>query len=269
MKKTFAWKNRYIIINVLFIVAIIIGFIELTTRPIDVLQDWKMTLTEVEERNKQGLAVYNPGDTLLFTSTSKKLVDAEGIISRSIVCKTEGSVNMIDIRLDTLPAAKPSGVNKPSSNAIFVPDVARFNGLPRECHLSIDVCYKDVILWRDHCEHAQTEEFLVQEQSLGANELREEIKLLRLKIEELEHKLSVAESSSTVGLVAPHTQQTANEQQGSAVSYAPSSANESSAKQPESATVKPQPTPIQKIVSIGMTVVSGIVKTITGGAYGN
>lgn len=196
MKKTFAWKNRYIIINVLFIVAIIVGFIELTTRPIDVLQDWKMTLTEVEERNESGLAVYNPGDTLLFTSTSKKLVDAEGIISRSIVCKTDGSLNMIDIRLDTLPAAKPSGFNKPSSNAIFIPDVTRFNGLPRQCHLSIDVCYKDVILWRDHCEHAQTEEFLVQEQALSANELREEIESLRLKIEELENKLLVAEASS-------------------------------------------------------------------------
>lgn len=198
MKRAFTtewgYKNRYLLLNILFILAIGIGFISLITRNIDVLQDWTVTVKQVHG-TKNGLPIYNPGDSLVFVSTSTKVADASGTTTRMIVCDATERQKAREIQLDTLPATRPPGKNPPRENAIVVPDVSQFNGLPRTCSLHIDICYDNVILWRDHCEHAQSNKFLVEESKLDADAIKKNIEDLRNRVKELERMLVVAQSS--------------------------------------------------------------------------
>lgn len=200
----YGWvKHRPLVIINLFFVFVILGiFVYLMNRPLDVLQNWRVELVDVVNVSESGKAVYNPGDTLVFRSSSTKLSDAEGVTTRMIVCEATGSRGIREIQLDTLPATRPSGVNEPRDNAITIPDVTQFDGLPRDCYLSFDVCYKDVILWRDHCEHAQTPVFTVEEGHLDDKEIRDQIESLRNQIKALEESLAtgtpyVAPTAST------------------------------------------------------------------------
>ena len=184
------WLRRHpvAIINIGFILAAVGLFIFLLYKPIDVLVDWKIEITDVKTY-RDGKAVYNPGDTLIFKSSSKKLVSTEGVTSRSIICEATATQQAREIQLDTLVAARPAGKNPSRDNAITLPDITQFDGLPRNCYLSFDVCYKDVILWRDYCEHNQTPAFIVEEEVLDANKLKQQIEELTAKIKSLQDQL--------------------------------------------------------------------------------
>lgn len=180
-----------VIINLSFVIIMMSIFLFLMNKPLDVLQDWSLTISDVKEY-RDGNPIFNPGDTLVFNSSSKKLVDADGVTSRVIVCAATSTRTARDIQLDTLPATKPSGINAPRDNAIIIPDVTQFDGLPRDCYLRINICYRDVVLWRDHCESQMTETFTVEERKIDPREIERQIEELRQKIKELESKLSVS-----------------------------------------------------------------------------
>ena len=179
---------------VLFIIVGGIGYLYYqSTREIDVLKDWRIELTDVPERRmmtvdgvQKDVAIYNPGDSLLFTSQSEKLENATGITYRYIVCIAVREFKEREILIDTQPAVRNVGVSPKRDNAIFIPDVTRFEGLPRLCKLVIDIGYDNVTLQRDHNEHAETELFLVEEEELTATEARKLIAELNARIKELE-----------------------------------------------------------------------------------
>ena len=169
-------------------------------RPLDVLQNWTIEITDVKSYNGTK-PIFNPGDTLVFNSSSTKLIDASGNATRTIVCEAAGDRKAREIQLDILPTTRPAGVNPPRDNAITIPDVTQFDGLPRDCYLHIAVCYDDVILWRDHCEEESSIVFTVEESvGIDAAEVKRQINDLREQIKALEDQLASpsARSSSTV-----------------------------------------------------------------------
>lgn len=176
------------IINITFILIAVGLFLYLMNKPIDVLRNWKIEITDATYRDNK--PVYNPGDTLVFRSQSEKLVDAEGTTTRVIVCEASGDKPAREIQLDTTPANRAAGKSPSRDNAITIPDVAQFNGLPRNCYISFDVCYQNVILWRGWCEHNRTETFIVEEAALNSKEIQKQIDGLNQKIKELQDKLA-------------------------------------------------------------------------------
>lgn len=187
------WGKRYpiAILNIVGILVIILGsagtFAYLLNKEIDVLQDWDVKTTVQPVGDKK--PVYHPGGTLEFTSSSVKIRSAEGATSRIFDCDATNGMNAREISLPEIPANRAPGVNTPKENVIIVPAVNEFNGLPRTCRIVFNVCYKDVILWRDHCETARTNDFLVQEKILDADTVRRQIDDLENRINELETQL--------------------------------------------------------------------------------
>lgn len=189
-------KKPIALINLFGLTVIIVGggsvFYHLLTKPIDVLQDWEISTT-LQPINGN-LPIYSPGGTLEFVSASNKLTSAEGVTTRVFDCDAIDTAQAREIQLPPLPANRAPGFNAPRENAIVVPAVNEFNGLPRTCRLIINVCYQDVILWRDHCETARSNDFLVAEKKINAEEIRRQIDDLNKRIEQLEAQL-IAESS--------------------------------------------------------------------------
>lgn len=197
MKQRFTTWVRWVahrpiaIINVLGILIILIGgggtFAYLLNKPIDVLQDWSIQTTD--QGNNGELPSYMPGGTLEFVSQSTKVVSAEGTSTRVFDCDATASAQAREIQLSPIPANRAPGYNAPRENAIIVPAVNEFDGLPRTCRLVISVCYQDVVLWRDHCETAKTNDFLVQEEKFNPEQIRQQINDLNERIRQLEAQL--------------------------------------------------------------------------------
>lgn len=195
-----------VLVNVIGLLIIIVGggayIVYQSVRPVDVLKDWEIAISSAPEYrmiNGVRTAIYHPGDSLVFTSKSTKVENSEGTASRMIVCEAVGELKAREIQLDTLPATRPAGQNPERENAIVVPDVAQFAGLPRTCYLVIDIAYSNVALWRGHNEHAQTEPFIVEEAVLNPVAIRKQIQELNDKIDLLEAQLSTAEGSTPPG----------------------------------------------------------------------
>lgn len=199
-----------VLVNVIGILIIVVGFVSYfiyqQTRDLDVLKDWNISTVPTETRQIDGVpvAVYHPGDSLIFTSNSVKLTDAKGTTSRMIVCEATENQARREIQLDALPAVRPPGVNGPAENAIVLPDVSQYQGLPRWCVLSIDIVYDNVYnTGRSWSEHAQTTPFIVEENALNPTEIRKQIKELTDKITELEGKLPTGTTSSSTTVTNP------------------------------------------------------------------
>jgi hypothetical protein len=203
MKMKFQWwmtvlrQHPRAAINIAAVVVALLvligGLLYAAFRPIDVLKDWKIEIASAREYRdvmidgkKVNVPVYNPGDSLLFTSTSEKLENADGTTYRYIVCIPTGSFKEKEILIDTQPAVRPIGKSPKRENFIPIPSVSQFAGLPRLCKLVIDIGYDSVSLQRDWNEHAETGLFLVEEQELDADEARKLINELQKKIEQLE-----------------------------------------------------------------------------------
>lgn len=208
-----------VIINLVGLAVIIIGGGAYLTyqsfRPLDVLRDWHIAISSPQAfKTVDGkrLPVYHPGESLVFTSTSVKLIDVTGLTSRMIVCDATDKLKEREIQLDTSPATRPAGYNPARENAVVVPDVTQFAGLPRTCRLVIDIAYENVALGRGYNEHAQTGDFIVEEEPLDAASIRRQISDLNARIKDLEKKLSAAESSRTV-IVNPQPQQSTQPRQ--------------------------------------------------------
>lgn len=212
MKANFkAWwgwaKSRpTVLVNIIGILVIIFGFggylIFQANRELDVLKDWEIAVVPTETREVDGntVAVYHPGDSLIFTSTSVKLTDAKGTTSRLIVCEATETQARREIQIDTLVAARPPGVNARAENAVTLPDVTQYQGLPRWCILTIDIVYENVLgTGRSHTEHAETEPFLVEENILNSVEIRRQIRDLNSKISELEARLPADDAIIIIG----------------------------------------------------------------------
>lgn len=195
----FRWaKHRpTVIINLVGILVIVLGvagwFIYQQNRSIDVLSNWTIELSspkETREIDGKTVAVYHPNESLVFASKSTKLMEAEGVTTRMIVCEATETQAAREIQLDTIPATRPVGSSPKRENAVTVPDVAQFAGLPRWCKLVIDVTYKDVAgTGRTQQEHAETERFLVEEAKLDTEGLLNKIQQLELQINELKSQL--------------------------------------------------------------------------------
>jgi len=187
IKGWWAWviHRPLILINLSFLVIILGLFIYLMNKPIDVLANWQIEITDVKNYNGDK-PVFNPGDTLVFSSKSEKLVNATGTSIRTIICEASSGRKAREIQLDSIPATRPVGQNPPRDNAIVIPDVTQFDGLPRDCYLNFDVCYTDVILWRDHCETNRTVTFTVEEASLDPASVKQQVEALQAKIQQLE-----------------------------------------------------------------------------------
>lgn len=189
-----AKKRPTVIINIIGIAIIVFGaigyLIYQQNRSIDVLTDWAIQTSapaQTREIDGKTISVYNPGDSLIFTSKSTKLTEATGTTTRTIVCEATATQPEREIQLDSLPATRPVGNSPKRENAITVPDVSQFAGLPRWCKLVIDITYLDVAgTGRSWSEHAETDRFLVEEASLDPTEARELIKTLTERIDELE-----------------------------------------------------------------------------------
>lgn len=194
-----------VIINLIGISILVFGaigwFVYQQNRSIDVLKDWEIAVSSPKEtREVDGVtvAVYHPNESLVFTSKSVKLIDAEGVTTRTIVCEETATQSAREIQLDTIPATRPVGSVPKRENAITVPDVAQFAGLPRWCKLVIDVTYRDVSgTGRTQTEHAETERFLVEEAKLDTEGLLLKIQSLQDQIEELKAQLPSNGGSAT------------------------------------------------------------------------
>ena len=209
--KLIGWWNwvthrPLVLLNMAFVLLILGGLVYLSVKPIDVLQNWNIELTDVKSYNGDK-AIYNPGDTLVFKSSSTKLYNATGTTIRTIVCEASSGRNAREIQLDSIAATRPLGVNPPRDNAVIIPDVTQFDGLPRDCYLNFDVCYTDVILWRDHCETNRTATFTVQEAVIKPEDVKKQIEELQKKIELLENGTGV--DTTTTGS-APVTNNNTN-----------------------------------------------------------
>ena len=187
-------RNPIALINVIFIILIAIGFFRLMTQEIDVLAEWDVNIVEAREyRNvtindeKQSVPVFNPGDILLLISKSTKLVNANGSTARVIICAATETRPEIEIHLDSFPANRAAGKIPVRQNAIIIPDVTQFDGLPRTCRLTLDIAYSDVILWRDHNERAETSYFIVEEKILNNDSVLEKIKEIESQINRLKN----------------------------------------------------------------------------------
>lgn len=231
MRNFSAWvewaKHRpTVIINLVGILVIVFGlagwFIYQQNRSVDVLQNWTIELSspkEVREIDGKMVAVYHPNESLVFASKSVKLIEAEGVTTRMIVCEATDTQAAREIQLDTLPATRPIGSSPKRENAVTVPDVAQFAGLPRWCKLVIDVTYKDVLgTGRTQQEHAETERFLVEEATMTTQELLDKIQGLEDQINQLKSQLptgtntdsSQQQSSPSVSSSTPRTSTTNN-----------------------------------------------------------
>lgn len=185
------------LINLIGIAIIIFGIfgyvVYKATQPIDVLSDWKIAVSQPTQKrviDGKEVPIFNPGDSLIFTSKSVKLLSAKGTTSRMIVCDATPDFKEREIQLDTLVAARPPGVTPVRENAIVVPDVTQFQGLPRWCRLVIDVVYEDVDnTGRTWTEHAETEKFIVEEAVLNMKQLLEKIQTLEKEIVDLKSQL--------------------------------------------------------------------------------
>lgn len=212
-----------VLVNIIGILIIVVGLsaylIYQAVRPLDVLSDWSIkTSGALQTRKVEGkiVSVYNPGDSLVFTSKSTKITEAKGTTTRTIVCEATATQAEREIQLDTLPASRPTGVSPVRENAITVPDVSQFAGLPRWCKLVIDITYENVgNTGRNHSEHAETERFLVDNPSLDPAVIRNEIKKLEERINQLESQLPLTNGTpepitATPQNVAPRNQITNN-----------------------------------------------------------
>lgn len=211
MKRSFSTWVRWakhrptVIINLLGILVIILGitgwFIYQQNRSIDVLSNWTIELSSPKEtREVDGVtvAVYHPNESLVFASKSTKLIDSEGVTTRMIVCEATETQAAREIQLDTIPATRPVGSSPKRENAVTVPDVTQFAGLPRWCKLVIDVTYRDVAgTGRTQQEHAETARFLVEEAKLDTEGLLLKIQSLQNQIEELKAQLPSNGGSAT------------------------------------------------------------------------
>lgn len=184
-------KRPIAIINLVGIIIIVLGgagtFLYLLNKPIDVLENWTVSTTKKEVDGK--LPSYTPGGTLEFVSTSTKLISAEGTTTRIFDCDATSSATAREIALTPAPANRAPGYNAPKENSIIVPAVNEFNGLPRTCRVVFNVCYQNVVLWRDHCETARTNDFLVEEMGINPAEIRQQIDELNERIRQLEAQL--------------------------------------------------------------------------------
>lgn len=203
---TWEWlkKRPIAMLNLIGLIIIIIGgsitLTVLMTQEIDVLEDWTV---QTSKKSKAGqLPVYNPGGTLEFVSTSRKVRSAEGTTTRVFDCDATSGMSAREISLSPVPANRAPGYNPPRENVIIVPAVNEFNKLPRTCRVVFNICYKDVVLWRDHCESARTNNFLVEEEKLNANQLRIQIEELNTRIQLLESQLVSLEQPSGINSVA-------------------------------------------------------------------
>jgi len=199
--KLIGWWNwithrPLVLLNIAFVAVILGGLFYLSVKPIDVLTDWKIELTDVKMYDGDK-PVYNPGDTLVFQSGSVKHYNATGTSIRTIICEATNGRDAREIQLDSIPATRPQGSNPPRDNAIVIPDVTQFDGLPRDCYLNFDVCYTDVILWRDSCERNRTVTFTVQEAVVKPEDVKRQIEDLQKKIDLLESGTGVDTTTST------------------------------------------------------------------------
>lgn len=189
--KTFwAWaiKRPTVIINLIGLSIIVIGsfciFFYYATVPINVLTDWKVETTK--HANGEEMPRYNPGGTLEYVSSSNKLISASGDIVRTFKCEgIPGVAGPRDIRLPASPASRAPGISTPSEISIVVPSIVEFNGLPRTCFLRLEVCYTDVILWRDKCEQSDSNKFIVEIARTDSEALGKQIQDLQAQLDEL------------------------------------------------------------------------------------
>lgn len=148
--RKFKWRVR---LNTILLITLIAVVVYLLTKPIDVLSKWKVSVTKTE---------YYPAETLKFTSEAIKLIDAQGHATRYLDCPADDNNQSDRIELPSLPVNRKAGATPLKTNQIDLPKASRFNTLPRTCRLHIDVCYLDVIVWRDKCESNETGLFTIR-----------------------------------------------------------------------------------------------------------
>lgn len=232
------------LINLILAFIAAVFFMYLVTKPIDVLANWSVATSK---QSKEGdLPVYYPGGTLEFISRSDKLIPAEGETVRIFDCDATETQPAREIQLDKLTANRPPGAITPKENSIIVPSVLEFNGLPRICRIVFNVCYNDVILWRDHCEAARTNDFIVQEEPITSENLRRELDELKRRQEELEAKQAVYEGSFQRSTVV----------QQRVIAQAPTPSTTTVVQQPQapspSPSATPSPVPVQRPCVVGL-----------------
>lgn len=170
------------ILNSVFLLMIAGIFLYLVTTPINVLDNW--TIKTVQQSENGELPVFNPNTSLIFNSESVKISSAKGDATRYLECR-DNSGRTVSVQLDVVPVGRPAGNQPPQDNSIIVPDTTQFDGLPKMCRLVIDIFYSNVVLWRDHTEHAESNWFIVDEPSLTREEILKRIIELETQIEEL------------------------------------------------------------------------------------
>ena len=161
-------------------------------RPLDVLTDWDITIIDPVETRKVGdrtLPVFRPNDTLLIRSTSHKLMDTSGTATRSLICE-ENDINYEhEIFLDASPVGRKPGATPFRDNAIILPDVAQYDGLPRVCKLHVSIVYRNVALFRHHTEEQSSPSFIIEEFKLDREQIAEKVLELSSRIEQLKDEL--------------------------------------------------------------------------------
>lgn len=119
---------QYVLAGAIVVGSLTIGV--LTMYPVDVLDNWKITVPEKS---------YYAGDTAVIYSTYTKKRDVTGIAKRYIECENQNSAS---IRYPLNEAVADRKAGERTGTAVVVKLPSDIPNLPTECRINIAVTYK-------------------------------------------------------------------------------------------------------------------------------
>lgn len=141
LEQTISMAVGIILVVMMLVVAIIFA------TPVTVLRDWSIRTTS---------DTYHLNDTIVLQSSSTKLRDATGKVSRTIECDS-GKDSVIGYNLNLSEAKRPAGTAT-STYGLKIP--SNIVDLPATCRVVIAVDYK-VLLVRNIHDNAVSNDFKV------------------------------------------------------------------------------------------------------------
>lgn len=123
-------------------------FTYVTVVPLDILQDWKLTVDKSQ---------YKIGDDILVRSEFKKIRSVTGIAKRYIECKNTSGKFSNRVQANEASADRPVGSGG-SDLYLTIPD--NIPNLPATCRISVVVEY-EIYAFRKHTESTKSGEFIV------------------------------------------------------------------------------------------------------------
>lgn len=149
-------KSKLVVVNFLLLLCLllVVGWI-FFGKP-QVLKNWRISVDSTK--------TYYPLSTLDFKSTAVKQIDAQGSqpAHRYLTCEPTKDFPYQEVELPSYPLNRKPGARYDTPFSIDLPRPEKFEGLPRDCNLNIDACYKPYFNFtKDTCFHAESGKFRI------------------------------------------------------------------------------------------------------------